>query len=98
MDRDGVRDAVQNSPQFIHDCEACTFLGRYYGKNYEGDAELRHADLYHCSGEPTVIARFSSDGPDYSSGMVFTEGPGPTLASLVEARRRAEEMGLKCTR
>lgn len=51
-------------PQFEHDCDNCEFLGHVI-INDEG------ADLYYCAREPTVIARRSSDGPDYSSGMDF---------------------------
>jgi hypothetical protein len=47
-------------PIFRHDCEACSFLGHY-----------EEHDLYYCPGEPTVIARYGSEGPDYKSGLVF---------------------------
>jgi hypothetical protein len=48
-------------PQFEHDCEDCKFLGSYDGR-----------DLYFCpGGGPTIIARRSSDPPDYSSGLCF---------------------------
>lgn len=45
-------------PRYTHDCEACVFFGRW--GSY---------DLYRCpqGGIPTVVARFSSDGPDYMS-------------------------------
>ena len=52
--------------QYKHDCAACTFLGR----SSEGH------DLYYCTQGgtfPTVIARRSSDGSDYVSGVVFAE-------------------------
>lgn len=53
-----------DKPQFEHDCNACKFLGR---------AEHFPADLYFCpqGNIPTIIARFSSDPSDYSSGMEF---------------------------
>jgi len=46
-------------PVFEHDCDKCVFLGHYE----------KH-DLYYC-GENigTVIARWSSNGPDYASGV-----------------------------
>jgi hypothetical protein len=48
-----------NKPQFIHDCNNCTFLG----------ADQEH-DFYYCGKTiPTVIARFGSDGADYVSGL-----------------------------
>ncbi len=51
-------------PLFEHDCTCCTYLG----------TENDH-DLYHCGQSgfgQTVIARYSSDGPDYMSGLVFS--------------------------
>ena len=51
-------------PKYKHDCSKCVFLGRY-----------AKADLYVCPAEgniiDTVIARFSSDPPDYISGLMF---------------------------
>jgi len=47
-------------PKFEHDCSDCTFLGH----------ENNH-DLYFCASEPTIIARFSDEGSEYSSGLVF---------------------------
>ena len=57
------------SPRFArytHDCDVCTFLGVFDG-----------SDLYfHPGGDlvsPTVIARFSDDPSDYTSGLAFTK-------------------------
>lgn len=49
-------------PKFKHDCESCVFLGRFEG-----------ADLYYCAGQrtETIVARFSSEGADYTSGLCF---------------------------
>ena len=71
------------NPQYQHDCDTCTFLGQY--KNY---------DLYFCPqrGLPTVIARWSDNGPDYTSGMVFAKNG--TSKPLVEALKRANKMGI----
>lgn len=52
---------------YTHDCEACTFLGS--GK-YNG----QECDFYACGNGDwgrSFIARYSSDGPDYSSGGLF---------------------------
>lgn len=73
-------------PIHIHDCEDCFFLGNYVG--HSGDC-----DLYFCNQEyfrPTVISRFSSDGPDYNSGLPFVG----VLPELTEAARGAVELGL----
>ena len=72
----------QFEPHYQHDCDMCQFLGHYKG-----------ADLYYCRMdvlEETVVARRSSDGPDYISGMEFT-GVSDLLGM---ALRRAMELGL----
>ena len=66
-------------PRYEHDCEGCIFLGRHAA-----------ADLYYCPHEPTVIARRSSEGGDYSSGLSFV-GRHP---ALTEAYNRASARGL----
>lgn len=55
-----ISPVQEEKPRYIHDCDTCVFLGQY--KEY---------DLYFCSNEPTIICRYSDDGPDYSSGLVF---------------------------
>lgn len=75
-----------DQPQYHHDCDQCTFLG-----NFRTNAT--NYDLYHCNQSgvgPTVIARFSSRGGDYLSGLVFAH----RNTSLGEAKRRAVEKGL----
>lgn len=69
-------------PIFEHDCDSCKFLGVH-----------NQHDLYFCpqsGSNPTVIARFSSNGPDYTSGMVFVG----QIPELTEAHRLATEKGL----
>lgn len=53
-------------PIYKHDCDACQFLGSTV---VEGEAY----DLYYCAHEPTIIARWSDEGADYSSGLCFGE-------------------------
>lgn len=43
-----------SKPQFQHDCERCTFHGRFQGH-----------DVYTC--QSSVIARYGNDGPEYKS-------------------------------
>lgn len=86
-------------PLYAHDCDQCVFLGSY---GYVG----QDFDLYFCNQDrlwPTVVARYSSDGPDYESGLAAAkhiersvEGLGSTSVNhpLVEAKRRAKERGL----
>jgi len=70
--------------RFKHDCTNCQSLGEF-GKY----------DLYICitAYDETVLARYSDDGPDYAS-MSLQELPLSRLPYLIEAKRRAEEMGL----
>ena len=66
---------------FTHDCDCCKFLGTY-----------KKHDLYFCVQDgvlPTLIARYSNDGPDYISGLSFAK-VSPLLG---EAARRALAKG-----
>ena len=76
------RPGKHQTPEFEHDCDKCTFLGHWDGH-----------DLYHCTAQitgPTVIARFSSFGPDYKSGVLFSDQD----THLWCAKLLAEEEGL----
>ncbi len=67
--------------RFQHDCDKCKPLG-----------EFGAADLYFCEqviGGPTLIARYSDDGPDYSSGLCFAN----VNPAISEAKKRAIEAG-----
>lgn len=68
--------------RFKHDCEKCKPLGEF------GDADLYYCDAQAIGGA-TVIARYSDDGDDYQSGMVFAD----TIPALGEAKKRAIEAG-----
>ena len=74
----------EDKPQYQHDCNKCKFLGRFRSEGTD-------YDLYFCKQgtgtNPTVIARFGDDGPQYASGMMFNS---PELA---EAKRRARTHG-----
>lgn len=50
--------------KWVHDCDHCVPLGPYFAFD-------KVHDLYWCEqgGRPTVIARYSGDGPDYTSGV-----------------------------
>lgn len=68
-------------PKYQHDCEACTYLGTiiYPSPLADGTAPFSNADLYYCGRrkdimEGTLVARHSSDGPDYSSVPVSIVG------------------------
>lgn len=71
-----------DEPRYTHDCLHCQYLGRF-------DA----TDLYFCDqggGSPTVIARHSSEGSDYKSGLHHAI----VDYHLAEAKRRAQAEGL----
>lgn len=56
---------AMNHRRWEHDADCCTFLAHY-----------RDHDLYHCLQGglmPTVAARWSSDGPDYHSGIPIAQ-------------------------
>jgi hypothetical protein len=72
--------ALSPAPRYLHDCECCRFVGFH-----------KDADLYYCATEPTVIARYSDEGSDYSSGLVFANGANEALTI---ARRRAVALDL----
>jgi hypothetical protein len=57
-----------DTPQFIHDCESCVFLGNH--PLFGGPA-----DAYVCpqGGSPTVVFRQGDDGPDYQSASGLIE-------------------------
>lgn len=49
-------------PHHRHDCDACKFLGAVPGERGPVDLYVHASERGH-----TYIARFSSEGPDYSS-------------------------------
>jgi len=58
---------VTGLPHYEHDCTGCRFIGNHDHDGYS-------YDLYYCPialGGPTIVARWSSDGPDYTSGVCF---------------------------
>jgi hypothetical protein len=81
---------TNEKPQFKHDCEDCTFLGRYRCHDLRWPPDY---DLYYClqgGGSPTVIARYDDEGSHYFSGIVFGNNGSP----LKEAYERAKAKGL----
>lgn len=89
---------LEDEPLYKHDCDACRFLGRYTydAPLIEGTQEMA-VDLYVCPqhGRPTVLARASSDGPNYSSFPLsilwrqpMTKEPSTYEPAIFEAVRR----------
>lgn len=87
----------ERKPNYLHFCDGCTFLGEYTW-------ESKLFDLYTCQQGrkwPTVIARYSSDDPDYESGLhtaialeAHPSNESDRTHPLVEAMKRAKEYGL----
>lgn len=67
-------------PIYTHDCDCCKFLGHY-------EYDETTYDLYYCNqnGNPTLIARHGSEGPEYISGKSFVG----VFEPISEAGRRA---------
>lgn len=75
----------QGGPKFVHDCDRCTFLGGATCPETQAEA-----DLYYCPNpcfEGTIIARWSSEGDNYSSGLCFGR-PG-TILGIAKERAAA---------
>ncbi len=63
---------IHEGAQYMHDCGSCIFLGTY-----------KKCDMYWCGifnpaepnklFGPTISVRYSSEGSDYSSGLVFAK-------------------------
>lgn len=72
------------NPFFEHDCSSCVYLGSVVVEcpDKNGREEF---DLYICPKEPTVIARWSSDGPDYHSGLEFGKSAFDKLPEMAYA-------------
>ena len=63
-----------NDKLYIHDCDGCVYLDNYQYEGYlsDGERKVYHADLYYCPDKrhpesPSLIARHSDEGSDYSS-------------------------------
>jgi hypothetical protein len=77
-------------PKYIHDCNNCTFLGRY---NHKSGKKTTVLDLYchaHQDGWSTFIARYGNEGQDYSTAIVLNATKGPHQ----EAYKRAKAKGI----
>ena len=74
-----------SGPEYKHDCDNCTYLG--YDKK---DGKM--VDLYYCPqhGVSTIIARFSSEGSDYVSGVHLASH----FPEIMTAKTRAIAAGL----
>ncbi len=79
-------------PVHTHDCDECCYLG---------SIDLKEVyDLYFCSEAfiPTVIARYGSNGPDYTSGMEAARrgvsAPLSIALSIAKHRKLVDEFSL----
>lgn len=56
-----------------HDCDECTYIGEYYDHSVRREYDLYfHVQSYEgCLTTVELIARYSSDGPDYLATSVW---------------------------
>ena len=74
-----------SKPNFQHDCNECKFLGTI-------NNNLENVDCYYCETSitgSTLIARFSGNGPDYSSM------PVNMLRELIHSQHKVNPILLK---
>jgi hypothetical protein len=82
---------LRQERQFEHDCAICVYLGTVVAGKRLADLYVHPHQGVFCM--PTVIARYSNEGSDYTSGMCFSYGSN---ADLTVARIAAEERGIDC--
>lgn len=93
-----------NKPHHTHDCDKCVYLGSVYAKR-NNDFPKEYIDCYWCVKElypslTSVIGRFGSDGPDYSSSHPPEAFADPNDYLMIADRwylfalLRATELGL----
>lgn len=78
-------------PKFTHDCSHCVFLATVNSVDRPG----QECDLYFHPSERhygiSLIARYSSEGYDYGSGLVFgVNSPGCDLAVALRKAYKAD--------
>lgn len=74
---------MSNKTHYEHDCDCCQYLGDYKSKDTIFDL-YSHGEGNDCE----LIARYSSEGGDYSSGLIFAYVEKDSSHPLVEAKRR----------
>jgi hypothetical protein len=53
-----LKRLFRKRPRYKHDCDNCIYVGR-----------IDEYDIYYCSHSTSVVARYSDEGPDYTSLM-----------------------------
>jgi hypothetical protein len=92
-------DQMGTKPVYTHDCPNCTYLGTVRCRETQWTYGTRY-DLYFCTQGgtiPTVLARWSDNGPDFTSGLLFAKEyiqAGLHFHPLVMAYTRAIAYGL----
>lgn len=86
-EREANRTNDQPGPVFKHDCTHCQYVGHVISDRGRNDLYYHHDERpFFC----TVVARRSSDGGDYSSGLPFVG----MVDELTECYRLATAAGL----
>tara|TARA_R110002110_G_scaffold106729_2_gene267426 strand:- start:6933 stop:7469 length:537 start_codon:yes stop_codon:yes gene_type:complete len=85
---------------YLHDCKRCRWLGGYSAPDPDRplNTEPIHTDLYYCPNGKELVARYSSDGPDYRSRAAVYDRRDKNIweesnSHINEARKRAAEAG-----
>ena len=84
-------------PRFVHDCDACVFLGHTQSDFFRNDGKMMDFDLYICMGGEfkTVLARYGNAGSEYASLCVdqaeTLHGPLQTAWDLAVEKGFVEE-------
>jgi hypothetical protein len=81
-----------DGPAHDHDCGECVFVGG--DAPVDGEKPVNQVDMWihlhdNHGGGPSLIRRYSSDPPDYSSVPLNAGGTIPRYARVAEAARRA---------
>lgn len=80
-------------PLFEHDCDRCVFLGSMRLDKAWGDAYVCPQNTLPW---PTVVWRWSNEGPDYDSGAwLVDEMPAPMRARALELEPRLARSPLR---
>ena len=77
-------------PLYKHDCNLCVYLGICIDHSQKNEFQPLVDLYYHDAGNPTVLARYSDEPGDYSSGLLFAT----STHVLKEAYKRAKCHGL----
>ena len=83
----------ENYARYVHDCQLCVYLGRVTRYDLYYCAQISTSRRGRVTKNPTLVARYGDNGPDYISGLRDT-GRGTEKPILQAARDLAISKGL----